>query len=375
MASVKLVGGKGDFHIRELPDGTKQNACLCVLNADFSKGCLAQVPGKDLLDLVMENNGAYPLEEIACLRDKHGELPDMRCDYCYAMRHNGGKSPSYVVDDNTRSDFEMLKPDVVRLGKNTEVGYQLYRKALKDFLGLCEEFGTKVIMPTKVFEFDYSMVELLNAAGVSILYSIGFDKLEKGVGSQGFHNRWRVEQAELYREAGVNVNLTIIPDVTDSIQGNISRGSGIKYALQSSDRLPKRVLAMRLTSREIAKAVTGFDWDDLKNPKRLFLDGLEKYSPEMMERLQRVPYSSRGDNSLIANFFHSDFNSFMERNASCGKIGDTERCDNCMVPGKGDNFSFPASQLVPVVYDRNRTMNGRSYKERRVIPIKQIPLV
>src|SRR3989304_5280018 len=222
MASVRLRSGKGDFHIRELPSGERENACLCVYNADFSTGCLAQVHGKESLETVTENNGCYTEDLLKKFRE-NGGIPDKRCDYCYAMRHNSGRAIPFEVDGNTRKDFEEFMPEVVRLGKNTEVGYKLYRKPLTDFLELCREFETKIIMPTKVLEFDFRLINPLQNVGGTIHYSIGYDKLEQGPGSQGFHNKWRIEQAEAYYLAGVNAALTIICDVTASIEENASR--------------------------------------------------------------------------------------------------------------------------------------------------------
>ncbi len=359
MVSVRLRRGKGDFHIRLNPDsGEKENTCLCIYNVDFSTGCLAQVPGKDLLDIVTKNNGCYPKEELLSLREAFGKIPDKRCDYCYAMRHNSGRAIPSEVDEKTLADFKEHRPEVVRLGKNTEVGYQLYRKPLVDFLELCKEFGTKIIMPTKVLEFDPLLVDLLKEVGGTIHYSIGYDKLEQGPGSQGFYNQWRIEQAEAYHQNGVNTALTILCDVTASIEENDFRGSEIKYALDSLPSLPKRILPMRLTSRYVAKIVTGYDWDDLKNPKQLTFETLEKYSPEMRERLQRTPYTQRGNNDFTPQEYHSDFQPFMDRNFSCGPIGETERCDNCLVYPESMNFSFPTEQLIKVKY-ASHGPNGR----------------
>ncbi len=267
MASVRLTPGKGAFHIRKLLDGSLENACLCVHNADFSvSGCMAQVPGP-LVEMVMGGNGSYPEEERESLKQKNGgRLPDMRCIYCYAKRHNTGKATPLDVDEGTIAEFEEKRPEIVRLGKNTEVGHLLYRKTLVDFLSLCEKFKTQIIMPTKMLEFDLRLVDLFREVGGVVLYSIGYDELEQGAGSQGFYNAWRVRQAEAYHQAGVNTALTVVCDVTSSIDANAKKGSAIKLALNSLPSLPKRILPMRLISKKLARKVTGFYWGDLLTP-------------------------------------------------------------------------------------------------------------
>ena len=366
MASVRLTSGKGDFHIRKFPDGSLENACLCVHNADFSSGCLAQVHGKVLLDSVMGNNGCYTEETLVKFKKK-GKIPDKRCGYCYAKRHNSGRAIPSEVDDVTIADFEKYKPEIVRLGKNTEVGYQLYRPQLVKFLELCKRprFETKIIMPTKVLEFDPKLAKLFREVGGTVSYSVGYNGLEQGLGSQGFHNQWRIEQAEAYHKAGVNAALTVVCDVTASIDENAQRGSSIKLALNSS--VPMRILPMKLISKGIAKVVTGHDWADLKTVEKwerlkktgqLFLGDSEQYRPDVAERIQMAPYSQVGNNVLVANFYHSDFQEFMDKNSSCGRIGDIERCDNCLVYPASMNFSFHKEELVPVQYVGSRAPNG-----------------
>ena len=146
--------------------------------------------------------------------------------------------------------------------------------------------------------------------------------------------------------------MTILCDVTASIGENAQRGSAIKFALDSL--APSRILPMRLISKDIAKVVTGYDWEDLRNPKQLSFESLQKYSLEMRERLQQVPYVQRGNNNFVPRIYHPDFQDFMQRNFSCGRIGDTERCDNCMVYPESRNFSFSASELLPVEYDSKK---------------------
>jgi len=120
------------------------------------------------------------------------------------------------VDNVTREYFEKTEMEYVRLGKKTETGHPYYIPVLMDFLRLCKEFDTKIIMPTKALPFNYAsvaflpipsdmkdfvpagnvLVDLFKEVGGVINYSITWDCLEKGMVDQGFTNRWRVEPSE-----------------------------------------------------------------------------------------------------------------------------------------------------------------------------------
>ncbi len=222
MAEVRLRKGKGDFVRRQTSDGV-ENVCLCIYNADASEGCPSQVP-PELYDEVINNDGKYSVETKKKWLKEKGHLPDLRCDYCYDKRKNGGNIRPKDVGEKTRADFEKYSPEYVRVNKSTEFGHPLYRKNLLDFLDLCNEFNAKVIFPTKMLQFDESVAKkLIENRGV-LSYSFGINGMEKGCCVNGFHNSWRKKQAEKYFDYGVNVLMTVALDITDSIENNEKRG-------------------------------------------------------------------------------------------------------------------------------------------------------
>ncbi|MAH03794.1 hypothetical protein CMI39_03345 [Candidatus Pacearchaeota archaeon] len=328
MGSVRLRRGKADFLKRKLPGKDIETVCLCTYNADLSvRGCIAQVPG-ELLKEVVKNNGQYLESTLNKFRHNGKRLPDARCSYCYAKRHNYGKVTSLEVDEKTKEDFETYKPEFVRLGKNSEVGHIFYRETLKDFLSLCEEYNVKIILPTKMLDFDCNLAKkLLNVGGI-INYSIGYNRFESGAFSQGFTNEWRIKQAEKYLKEGVNTTLTIVCDITSSIDENVERGSSLKEALNSP--VLKRIIPIRLNSKLVAKKIIGITWDDLVNhvEGQDTLRGFEKHTNKIQSKLDKSPYFLKS-NGLGPSFFHPDFRKFKEEIQVCGRIGEEEYCDKC----------------------------------------------
>ena len=259
MASLRLTPGKADFVKRKRADGTIQDVCLLKWNVDFSQGCIAQVHPCHL-DEVLANNGKYAPGNYDRYRaDKTG---DKRCKYCYAWKKNSGPVLSRTVDKWTRKDFEEHRPKFVRFGKNSEPGHPFYFSEFMKAVDLCTEFGARPIITTKMLPFgiegaretanyanngnDYisrfterqnmpsgkEIAAKLIDARTSLLFSLGYDQIELGPRLQGFSNQWRLEQARKYHSTGVNTSLTVVCDVTDSIENNVSRGSFIKHALE-----------------------------------------------------------------------------------------------------------------------------------------------
>jgi hypothetical protein len=361
MVSVTLKRGKADFILRRMPDEKTEKVCLCEWNADFSiRGCPAQVPG-ELLDEVMQNNGAYKKENRALYRKEHGgRLPDLRCDYCYGRRHNWGRIAPLEVNEKTRKEFEEKKPKVVRLGKLTEVGHPFYRKQLLDFLELCKEFGTSVIMPSKMLEFDERVAKLLKETKSVLNYSIGNDLMERGVCSQGFTNVWRIMQGSEYYHGGVNATLTITCDVTSSIRENIKRGFAVFSAIDFPDTIPKRLLPLRPNRRDLAERITGVDWN-----KMLYraAEG-DKLPFELEEVADPGRYILKGNGEAVPRVYHPDFRNFVNSFRLCGRIGDMEYCDGCHLDG-ALRQCFSASELVEVQYSPDKGKERRKYRLRQ----------
>jgi len=284
------TGGKGEAVRRRLPDGRIIPICECFYNIDASDGCISQVP-VELLKEVVDNDGKYAEGNFRRYKAE-GVTRRGRCYYCYAYANTGNVRPR-VVNGRTRQDFEKYTPKVIRLGKLTELGHPYYYDALSGILDLCEEFGVGIIFPNKMFPFGIQgaretaryarggndiaariaeerempsgekLAEKLRGIhnrsyGVTLMYSTGWDCFEPGAVSQGFTNQWRIEQAIKYFKEGINTSLTLVCDVTGSIDLNEQRGSCIKSALNAREEgLNVRLLPLRPPSREVCVKATG----------------------------------------------------------------------------------------------------------------------
>jgi len=340
MAQITMVSGKGHFVRRQLPSGEIIDVCLHKKNVDFSRGCIAQVPG-DLLSEVLENNGQYKnLQKYL----EQGRDINKKCMYCYAQRKNGGKVTPKTIGKKTIKQFEDEKPLVIRLGKNTECGHYFYRDILVDFLKLCKEYKTRVIFPTKMLEFEEGIAKLLKDTKSVVNYSISNDGLEPGAVSQGFTNEWRILQAERYANVGVNSNLTLTCDITQSFEENIGRGFSIGKALEERERgMTIRLLPLRINSKALCMKVTGKKWGAVMKPK--------DYDNWLFSGIL-WEYKKRGNNEADPLFFHPDFKNLVDEGIGvCGRVGETEYCDKCNLE-ENVRKSFPASEIIKITYDR-----------------------
>ncbi|HIJ14456.1 TPA: hypothetical protein HA371_06985 [Candidatus Woesearchaeota archaeon] len=378
MVAVTFSKGKAEFVKRKMPDGTVQDVCLCAHNVDFSVNwCIAQVP-VHLLDEVIHHKGGYAPGKLTDYI-KQG-VSDNRCTYCYDKRVNHGKVTPREVNQRTREEFETKKPEIIRIGKSTESGHPYYYPVLIDFLNLCREFKTRVIFTTKAFPFglqgalettDFAekrndsiarlaksvnmasgeeLAERLIGINATLLYSVSNDSFEYGMVSQGFTNQWRINQAVKYHSQKVNTSLTIVCDVTQSIDENDKRGFALKRGLEERDKtgINIRILPIRINSDELALKVTGKNMRILRDhghhgTKPLF----ETDSPSN----GLAPYKRRGNNELFAGYFHSDFQNLFDSGIGvCGAVGDYEHCDKCLLcPEK---VRFPLKDIPKIIYDQ-----------------------
>lgn len=356
MPSVRLRGeGKGDY-VRRVVNGKPEEVCLIHYSADFSiQGCMAQVHSS-FLEGVLRNKGRY--EDINEVRAA-GKI-DERCGYCYARRKNWGRTTPLQVTEMTRRDFETIKPKVVRIGRNTESLHPFYMHVFIDFLNLCKEYDSRIIAPTKALSFgkegvknfylekvlseflpkSEKLVEKLTDVNAVINYSIGNYSLERGIVSQGFTNLWRIQQALLYRNSGVNSTLTLTCDVTSSFRENAEKGVRIFQVLNAREKgIPIRILPLRIPSKKIAKSATGRIYSELKR------------EPDMFNS-ERKRYLKKGNNELIPTFFHPDFQKLVEEGVGvCGQVGEKEYCDKCQVFDSEIRVGFPTKELVKVYHD------------------------
>lgn len=355
MTSVSITeGGKAEYVRRRRPDGTIQNVCACYFNTEFGKHCIGHVLGEDLQD-VLNNDGRYPdIEEIK--RRNDGQF-SFGCEQCYAKAWNQGPLTQHEVTEQTKADMQVVvntKPDpmerIIRLGKSTEVGHPYYRQTLIDFLNLCAVNEARVILPTRMLEFDKEVADLLRETRSALNYSISADFIERGPVSQGYNQYWRMMQALDYHDAGVRTSLTFTGDVTSSFDHNAEQGFPI-YAVLAAHRqagIPLRLLPMRLPSKEVALKVTGRSWDELLQNPMFFSLGEE-------EAIREQAYEKgRRNNRIEARVCHQDFQALYDRIdgdniGACEKVNGYEHCDQCGLvnsAGKVPSIRFPITQLA-----------------------------
>jgi hypothetical protein len=358
--SVRIKkGGKAD-HVRwDHPSGRTIDVCVCSHNVDFTEGCIMHVLEEHEGEL--DENGKY--KDLTKIRaEKDGHLPS-GCDYCYALSWNQKSVKVRTVTQSTIEDMQELareKPRVqdriIRLGKSTEIGKrtvggQSMRKTLIDFLELCKEYEARVIFPNKALEFDPVVAKLLETTKSSLFYSIGNDALEVGPVSYGFTQAWRIAQAHLYRNAGVQTSLTLTCDITGSFSHNQKLGYPIKEVLQAHDEgLRLRLLPMRIAGRELAIRATGRSWDEL-----LGGDNGDLFAQATSEYIRDRAYVVKHHGMIEPRVSHPDFTALYEkydgnRIGACGKADGYEHCDKCALQ-YGNNvphIRFPIEELAPV---------------------------
>jgi hypothetical protein len=252
----RVVAGKGFF------DG----GCLLDVGVDFSRGCATNMTPDGLWD------------------------PSAKCGYCYEFRN----SVCYVdtVFDDRVSISHLVKMKMeelgqgdkgvwyIRLGQRTDAnvpetirrlaGFKdNLRITLEDLATLANQREIRVAMPTKFPVFDSELAELYKAANVSVLISVGYSELEKGVVAHGYDLQQRLGEGLKLAEAGVNVGLYPIVDITRSI-GEMHRDAraAFEFYNRHSDILKIQFLDARITGKKCAREIGGSDWDNLK-----YIDG------------------------------------------------------------------------------------------------------
>ena len=79
-------GGKGESVRRKHESGMVEDICECWYNIDVSRGCIAQVIG-DLMPEVIENQGTYAPGNFQKYKGQ-GIIGNF-CDYCYSFGNRG----------------------------------------------------------------------------------------------------------------------------------------------------------------------------------------------------------------------------------------------------------------------------------------------
>ena len=251
-----LQGGKQEF----------VSSCRLGANIDFSSGCVSSF-------IPVETEGAYKKGFMYGFIDFLSE-----CSYCYSnYKHRSFLKNMLEIDkEKLKNELEGdchldkknklgKKIEVLRLGKRTEAGSKYTLDQLVTTLEVCLETGTKVVMPTKFLDFNYDVAELLKKTKSSLLYSIGWDKFERGACLNGCNNEFRLEQAVRYKKEKVN---SIIYLLIDAANPPHDREKKILYFAEKN-KLPVSLLPIRINSKSIALEITGISW--LANRGQLML--------------------------------------------------------------------------------------------------------
>jgi len=166
---------------------------------------------------------------------------------------------------------------------------------------LCNWF----IHPPEIASFN-----MISKKHLDQMYSIGYDSEEPGAVLQGFTNEWRIKQAERYFAQGVNTSLTLMCDVTQSLEANAAKGSAIFQVLDSWSRtkINLRVLPLRPNSMKVCQRLCCGNWGDIVQRDGKVLQGLESfYDFPVVDGVEKRPYRRRGNNDLLPNYLHPDF--------------------------------------------------------------------
>lgn len=263
MALARIVGGKGD----------KVEGCLCKHNLDLSIGC----PSGNIRGFFRRNSNG-------------------RCEYCYGRRSNYHKfRPKKINLDLLEKDIKLRKIKILRVGKFSDPGYRSLKESLANVLRLCNKLKVKVILITKLLEFDKKVAELLKSTDSVIHFSLGYDHLERGANWLGMSNNKRLKVAHQYSRFGVRTYLRLVKDIT------VSADDVSKKAFNS--KIPIIITPLRFARYDLAKSITGKSISELKT-----------------HRFIRIP------GYLNPRIMHDDFSQIRE---ICGEIGEKRYCAKC----------------------------------------------
>jgi hypothetical protein len=325
---ILLVGGKQEY----VP------SCSLSANLDFSYGCVSGLVN-GFLDVFAE------------------------CEYCYGI-YNHKTFSKYVVNIDKAHLREELQTGtrhvvgpvkVLRLGKRTEAGSSYTLDSLVLTLETCLETKTRVVMPTKYLVFDKEVAGLLKRTNSALLYSIGYDALERGACSHGCNNEFRLEQAAMYGQEGVNSVLNLLIDLPhDATQRDIQV---LDYAHRQG--LPVQLLPIRIQGKKVAKAVTGLSWNALKESHasqpnlpfasaRSLPDGGYESNSGYLRAKDKSPFWSKlfAENTGKIRMCHHD--------------SEDTYCGRCFLDNKG--FVKP-TEHVEIKYNRVRKANWRRVRK------------
>jgi hypothetical protein len=268
-----LKGGKQDF----------VDVCSLDANLDFSWGCISGFVN-NFLDVFAECKYCYAsfqhttfAKNMIDVAGRREQLRDELLGNCYLAPN---KDPS-------KKQEPLGRPvRTLRLGKRTECGSKYTLDHLIATLEVCAETRTRTVMPTKALEFNKEIAKLEKRTKSSVLYSIGFDELERGACSHGWDNKFRMEQAVKYREAGVNSSLYLMIDAHHAPKKR--ELDILEFAKKYN--LNVQLLSIVIPSKNLAEKMTGMSWEDLKRPAGFFskINGGYNYLSQGKLRPQKV---------------------------------------------------------------------------------------
>ena len=302
--------------------------CRLEANLDFSKGCISGF-------IPAEINGAFKEDFMCGFID-----PPSECDYCYSgYTHRGfPKHLSKINKEKLKNELEGncyldgknlfgKKIKVLRLGKRTEAGSKYTLDQLVTTLEACLETGTKVVMPTKYLEFNDEIARLFRDTKSSLLYSIGWDKFERGACLNGCNNEFRLEQAAQYKKERVN---SIIYLLIDAVNPPYDREKKI-LSFAEKNKLPVSLLPIRFSSKSTAFDITGVPWGKLKMRNQLMIPGISrKEAAEDYELINK--------HTLVARKINEEWASLVGNNNGnirmCHHNEDKIWCGACFLEGE-----------------------------------------
>ena len=327
-------------------------SCGLEANLDFSGGCISTCMGGS-------TEGDYVIEGLL---DVFAE-----CAYCYADYQHKTFWKTMIEFTKEQLKDELMgnchleydsplkhgRPiKILRLGKTTETGSKFTRDSLMKTLETCIETGTRVVMPTKYLEYDNDVADLLKKTNSSLLYSIGWDELERGPCMHGCDNEFRLEQAVKYREAGVNSNIYLLIDLPHPPSNR--EHDVLDFA--EKNNIPVQLLPIRIQNKETAQFITGMTWDELRKPSsdpQGYMNGIVKKSRGGYLKL------GAGNGRLVAQEKDPFWLNIVGNNKGdvrmCHHDQTETYCGNCFLH---DGFVRPAD-CRKINYDRTKRRNFR----------------
>jgi DNA repair photolyase len=256
--------------------GNTSEICLINIGLDFSSGCIANVTP----------DGYYN--------------PEGYCIYCYAYQNRASPlDTQFDFDAKTLVELIREKAKIleipesqrlyIRLGQTTEVNIP---KALRQLSGarnnlevalealseLASYRDIRVMMPTKVPEFDRHMYTLMKSSNTTAIVSFADEQNEPGIVAHGFDVERRLELARELASNGVNTHLYVAVNITaDMSKMQHDANRAVEYAF--NEGMGVQLLDLRLTGKEVARklGIIGnkpgdTKWSDLKysNQNHLF---------------------------------------------------------------------------------------------------------